>query len=91
MSIKDEMVKTLKADFDPAVLELQDQSDRHIGHAGHDGRGESHFHLKMATDKFKGMSRIQKHQAVNKSLEAFLSGRVHALSMELYLPSDLED
>ena len=91
MPIKDEMLKTLKNDFDPAFIELEDQSDRHIGHAGHDGRGESHFHLKMATQSFKGMSRIQKHQAVNKSLSAFLSGRVHALSMELYLPEELQD
>ena len=83
MSIKSEMEKILLEKFDPQVLDLEDQSDRHIGHAGHDGRGESHFHLTMTSHVFQGVSRIQRQRMVNQALAAYLKQRVHALSMTL--------
>ena len=83
MTIKSEMEQILQTTFQPREIELQDQSDRHIGHAGHDGRGESHFHLIMSSGMFAGKTRVQRHQMVNNALKDYLSGRVHALSMEL--------
>ncbi|MES2903504.1 MAG: BolA/IbaG family iron-sulfur metabolism protein, partial [Pseudomonadota bacterium] len=40
-----EMIRRLEAALHPVRLDLEDQSDHHRGHAGHDGRGESHFAL----------------------------------------------
>ena len=83
MSVKAEMEKILTDRFSPMYLELRDDSHRHIGHAGHDGRGESHFHLIMVSDKFDGLSRVDRQRMVNDALAEFLKSRVHALSMEL--------
>ena len=39
------MIERLTAALSPTRLVLDDQSEQHIGHAGHDARGESHFAL----------------------------------------------
>lgn len=83
MSVKSEMQDILIKEFSPSYIELVDQSDHHIGHAGHDGRGESHFLLKMTSDKFKGISRVERQRMVYKALDGFLKGRVHALALKL--------
>lgn len=83
MKIKEQMEETLIHHFAPEEIYLEDQSDRHIGHAGHDGLGESHFHLSMVSSKFEGKSRLERQRMVYDCLSDFLQGRVHALSMTL--------
>lgn len=88
MLVKKQMEEVLRAAFSPLELNLEDQSDRHIGHAGHDGRGESHFHLTMISDEFTGKTRIERQRMVYEVLNEFLKERVHALSLSLKAPSD---
>jgi len=47
------------------------------------GGGNSHFRVKMVAESFNGKSLIKRHQAVYRSLDAFLKSGVHALQMEL--------
>ena len=77
------MEEILIKEFAPDHIELIDQSDLHVGHAGHDGHGESHFMLKMTSRKFKGVSRIDRQRMVYKALDVFLKDRVHALALKL--------
>lgn len=72
----------------PTRLELDDQSDRHIGHAGHDGRGESHFALVIESPAFTGKSRVERQRMVHAALGDLLEGRVHALSITAKAPSE---
>ena len=83
MKIKEQMEQRLIREFQPQDIELEDQSDRHIGHAGHDGLGESHFHLTMTSEKFNGKNKVVCQRMVYDCLSDFLKGRVHALSMSL--------
>ena len=43
---------------------------------------ESHFKLVIVTDVFEGISRVQRHQKINKILAQELKNNIHALSMQ---------
>ena len=50
-----EIIKSkLEAALAPQVLDIDDQSERHRGHAGYREGGESHFHLTIVSDAFAG-------------------------------------
>ena len=72
----------------PTRLELEDQSDRHIGHAGHDGRGESHFALTIEAEAFTGLNRVARQRAVYAALGDLMQERVHALTIKALAPGE---
>ena len=65
----------------PIELTIEDDSHRHVGHAGHDGRGESHFNVTVVSDRFQGRSRVDRQRLVYRILSEELADRVHALSV----------
>ena len=65
----------------PIELTIEDDSHRHEGHAGHDGRGESHFNVTVVSDCFQGRSRVDRQRLVYRILSEELADRVHALSV----------
>lgn len=67
--------------LDPVELEIEDDSHRHVGHVGHDGAGESHFNVRIVTDRFVGKSRVDRQRLVYGALSEEMAGRVHALSI----------
>ena len=82
MSVRDEIETSLRAAFDPRELEVEDDSDSHVGHAGHDGKGESHFNVKIRAAAFEGMSRVAQHRAVHKAMGDIVP-RIHALALDI--------
>ena len=82
MSVKSEMETCLSKVFNPRELEVVDDSHSHIGHAGHDGRGESHFNVFIRADVFADMNRVQRHRAVHKALGDIMQ-RIHALALDI--------
>ena len=87
-SVAREMMRRLTEALDPTRLELDDQSARHIGHAGHDSRGESHFALTIESAAFKGLNRVQRQRAVYKAIGDLMPDRVHALNIRALVPGD---
>ena len=83
-----EMIERLTAALSPARLELEDQSHQHIGHAGHDPRGESHFALFIESTAFAGLSRVQRQRAVYAALGDLMRDRVHALTIKATAPGE---
>ena len=68
----------LSADLEPRLLEITDESDLHAGHAGAlDGRG--HFHVRIASARFGGLSRLAQHRLVYDSLGDLLTTDIHAV------------
>ena len=68
----------LTADLEPQLLEITDESDLHAGHAGaRDGRG--HFHVRIATARFSGLSRLAQHRLVYDALGDLLTTDIHAV------------
>lgn len=74
----------LQAVFSPTLLEVQDQSHLHAGHAGAREGGGSHFAVTIRADAFKGMSPLQRHRAVNDALKSEFEGEdaIHALTIK---------
>ena len=83
-----EMTRRLTEALMPTRLELEDQSAHHIGHAGHDSRGESHFALVLESPLFTGKSRIARQRLVYSALGDLLSDRVHALTIRALAPGE---
>ncbi|MCH8862111.1 MAG: BolA family transcriptional regulator [Proteobacteria bacterium] len=84
-----EIIKSkLEAALAPQVLDIDDQSERHRGHAGYREGGESHFHLTIVSDAFAGKSRIDRQRLVHRALAEELKEKIHALSMSVKAPGE---
>ena len=82
----------LTAAFAPIALDVQDESARHAGHAGatrQDGsQGETHFHVRIVSAAFDGVSRVERQRRIYAALKDELAGPVHALSLAALAPSE---
>ena len=72
----------------PTRLDLEDESARHAGHAGARAGGESHFRVTIESDRFAGLSRIERQRLVHRLLADDLAGPVHALTITALAPGD---
>jgi BolA protein len=85
-AVADEMQARLIAALAPTHLELIDDSEKHRGHAGHTGAGESHFTLIIQSAHFAGQSRVAMQRAVYAALGDLMESRVHALAIRASAP-----
>ena len=83
-----EITELLTAAFAPTRLDVINESDRHHGHAGHDGSGESHFTVEIESAAFAGVSRLQRQRMVNSALGDIPGHRVHALAIKARAPGE---
>lgn len=75
----------LEAAFAPTMLEVQDDSHRHIGHAGaRDGRG--HFSVRITSEAFAGMAPLARHRAIYAALGGLMDTDIHALAIRADAP-----
>ena len=92
MSVAADIRDKLTAAFAPTALEVRDESARHAGHAGAtrgDGsRGETHFHVRLISAAFEGVSRVERQRRIHAALAEELAGPVHALSLSALAPSE---
>jgi BolA protein len=92
LSIQKAIEAKLAAVLKPDRLVVINESHMHAGH-GHggetfDGRGETHFRVRIVAASFAGMSRIERHRLVNSVLKEELSAGVHALAIEPAAPGE---
>ncbi|MGC8524398.1 MAG: BolA family protein [Acidibrevibacterium sp.] len=78
----------LRAAFAPETLTVTDDSARHAGHAGARPEGETHYHILMVADAFRGQSRVARARAVHAALAAEFSNGLHALALTLRTPQE---
>ena len=83
-----EILQRLVEALAPTRIELEDQSAHHIGHAGHDARGESHFALLIESPAFAARSRIERQRLVFGALGDLMQDRVHALTIRALAPGE---
>ena len=76
------MAQKLAQALQPLKLEIINESHRHVGHAGDDGSGESHFFVNIVSDMFIDKSRVERHRMVHDILKDEMMGRIHALSFK---------
>jgi BolA protein len=73
----------------PQLLQIEDQSHRHVGHEGaRDGRG--HFHVRIVAAAFAGLPLIRRHQRVYAALGDLMRTDIHALSLDTRAPDETD-
>ena len=83
-----QMIERLTTALSPTRLELEDQSYQHIGHSGHDPRGESHFSLIIESPAFAGLNRVERQRKIYAALGDLMRERVHALTIKARAPGE---
>ncbi len=78
----------LEAALTPSLLEIDDDSAKHAGHAGARQGGESHFSVRLVSAAFAGKSRVDRQRLVHGLLADELAGPVHALALQLKAPGE---
>ncbi|KAJ4824295.1 SufE-like protein 1, chloroplastic/mitochondrial [Turnera subulata] len=83
----------LQSALEASVLEIEDVSHQHAGHAAvreGGGAGETHFNLKIVSPKFDGQSLVKRHRMVYDALADELQSGLHALSIVAKTPTEAE-
>ncbi len=65
--------------LNPLVLEYEDDSFRHAGHAGNSGGG--HYKLLIVSDVFIDKSRITRQRLIQDLLKDLYDSKIHALNI----------
>ena len=74
--------------LEPELLEIEDESHLHAGHAGaRDGRG--HFRVTIVANAFEGQSRIRRHRIVYEAVGDLMDTDIHALSIHAVAPGEI--
>lgn len=80
--MKDLIKIRLEQAFAPTHLEVIDESDQHIGHAGHQGGGR-HFAIVISAVSLKGLSRVEAHRKIYALFTDVMPDRIHALRIKV--------
>ncbi|MCB1563787.1 MAG: BolA family transcriptional regulator [Alphaproteobacteria bacterium] len=83
MRMSERIKAVIEEGLPSSCVDIVNESDRHIGHAGHDGTGESHFKLEVVCNEFEGLSRVQRQRVIYSLVEQLFDENLHALSMRL--------
>ena len=73
-------------DIKPELIEIEDDSDKHAGHAGNTGGG--HYNLLIVSDAFSGLTLIKRHRLVFEQVESLMKSKIHALSIQAKTPAE---
>jgi BolA family transcriptional regulator, general stress-responsive regulator len=77
----------LQATFQPTQLRIQDDSAKHVGHAGaKDGGG--HYHIVIESTLFAGQTLVHRHRQIYTALKPLMGSAIHALAIEALAPGE---
>lgn len=80
----------LENNLSPVLLEVSDESHLHVGHAGARS-GKGHFHVKIASTQFIGLSLIKRHRLVYAALDELMVSDIHALGIDALAPNEIDN
>lgn len=72
----------LQTAFSPSYLEVNDESDQHIGHAGHQGGGR-HFAIIISASCFDGIPLVEAHRHIYALFADMMPHEIHALKIKV--------
>lgn len=83
--------ETLEKELRPVVVDVEDISYQHAGHAGVVGsEGETHFNVEVVSKEFEGKSLVKRHRMIYSLLQDELQSGLHALSIVAKTPSEVD-
>jgi BolA protein len=86
MTLVEEISSRLQT-LTPSLLQIEDESAMHTGHAGNTGGG--HFKLKISSSHFSKKSQIMRHRIIYQALAELIPSKIHALSIQALAPDEL--
>ncbi len=86
--VQEEMELRLSEGLSPEILVVTNDSEKHRGHAGYDGSGESHFSVEVVSAQFAGLNRVARQRLVNQALGDMMKERIHALAIKAKAPGE---
>ena len=87
MSTADD-IRARLAVLQPESLELEDESERHRGHAGYRPGGGTHWRLSIVARAFAGQSTVARHRLVYQALGRLMQDPIHALAIHARAPGE---
>jgi BolA protein len=88
MTVTETIKQKLTAAFAPSELVVADESARHEGHAGHRPGGETHFDVRIVSEAFTGLTRVERQRRIYAALDAEFRAGLHALSLKAQTPAE---
>ncbi len=83
MAFSKNIEKKIDAALKPVSLEIVNESHLHAGHQeSFDGSGETHLRIKVVAGAFTGMSRVDRHRAINALVADEIAAGLHAIAIE---------
>ncbi|KAK9106307.1 hypothetical protein Syun_022318 [Stephania yunnanensis] len=80
----------LQSALEASVLEVEDVSYQHAGHAAVKGNAnETHFNLRIVSSKFSGQGLVKRHRMVYDLLGEELQSGLHAVSIVAKTPQEV--
>ncbi len=85
MSLDADMRSRLAA-LEPSLVEIEDESGLHVGHAG--AKEGGHYRLTVVSARFSGQSRVARHRMVYQALGTLMQSGIHALALQTLAPDE---
>lgn len=90
------MRKILEDALVPTSLDIVDESYKHAKHAHVVSRAgtaagtqETHFHIKVVSERFQGKSRLERHRLINALIADEMGPeKVHAIAIDARAPGE---
>jgi BolA protein len=81
-------IRARLATLQPEHLELEDESERHRGHAGYREGGGTHWRLTIVARSFAGQPTVARHRMVYAALGELMQHPIHALAIQARAPEE---
>ena len=90
MTVAETIRAKLHAAFAPAELIVEDESAKHAGHSGARPGGQTHFNVRIVSEIFSGLPRVERQRRVYAALaQEMKPNGVHALSLTTLTPAEV--
>lgn len=86
MKIENLLRSQLQEGLKPVLLEVFNESPNH----NVPENSESHFRVLIVSEKFSGLSLIQRHQMVHKLVSQQIKEKIHAFSQQTLTPEEFK-
>lgn len=85
MNLEASLRSKLQTAFNPTYLEIENESHKHSR-----GGEETHFRIIVVSDRFEGLSRVDRQRQVSNLLVEERTLGLHALSQRTFTPAEWE-
>jgi len=82
MSTVDKIKQLLIEKFQAPHIEITDESFLHSTHPEALRGGGGHYHVLIVSDRFKGITLIERHRLIYETLQSLFSREIHAFTIK---------